>query len=299
MTRNGRNGNGKRNGNGGQPLLNHRRRRRMRRRRERTATRRFTLVLVLGIVVGGLAALAAAAFTAASAFKNSCDLGSLKPVAIGQNSFVYAADGSLLGAIPAERNRQPVTLPEMAAWVPRATIAIEDRRFYQHGGLDYEAIIRAAVKNLEEGAIVQGGSTITQQLVRNLYIGRERSVERKAKEACLALKLEDVHNKQWILQTYLNQVYFGNHAYGVEAASSSWKRPSWPACRRRRPPTTRSSVRTKPCGDATTFSAPCSPRATSTRPRTRRPWSSRSSFAPDSCIRRSASRISSATCVSS
>jgi penicillin-binding protein 1A len=225
MTRRPRNGNG-RNGNGrngnSQKLMTQRRRRRQRRQRERTAARRFVLVLALGIVFVGLAALAAAALTAASAFRSSCDLSSLKPVAIGQNSFVYAADGSLLGAIPAERNRQPVTLRQMSPWMTRATIAIEDRRFYEHGGLDYEAIIRAAVRNLEEGEIVQGGSTITQQLVRNLYIGREKSLERKAKEACLALKVEDEHTKEWILETYLNQVYFGNHAYGVEAAAQTY-----------------------------------------------------------------------------
>jgi penicillin-binding protein 1A len=180
------------------------------------------LVLVLGLVLGTIAALAAAAFTAASAFKQSCDLNLLKPVAIGQNSFVYAADGSVLGAIPAERNRQPVTLTQMSSWVTKATVAIEDRRFFEHGGLDYEAIIRAAVRNLEEGEIVQGGSTITQQLVRNLYIGRERSLERKTKEACLALKLEEAHTKQWILETYMNQVYFGNHAYGIEAAAQTY-----------------------------------------------------------------------------
>jgi penicillin-binding protein 1A len=217
---NGRNGNG-RNGSG-QKLLTQRRRRRQRRQRERTAAKRFVLVLALALVLGGLAAIAAATLTAASAFRASCDLRSLKPVSIGQNSFVYAADGSLLGAIPAERNRQPVTLGQMSAWVSKATIAIEDRRFYEHGGLDYEAIIRAALKNLEEGEIVQGGSTITQQLVRNLYIGREKSLERKAKEACLALKLEDQHEKDWILETYLNQVYFGNHAYGIEAAAQTY-----------------------------------------------------------------------------
>jgi penicillin-binding protein 1A len=224
--RNGRNGNG-RNGNGrpangGRPIPNQRRRRRMRRRRERTASRRFALVLALGLCLGGLAALAAGALTAASAFRASCDLSSLKPVAIGQNSFVYAADGSLLGAIPAERNRQPIKLPQMAAWVTKATIAIEDRRFFEHGGLDYEAIARAFVKNITEGEIVEGGSTITQQLVRNLYIGRERSLERKAKEACLALKVEDAHTKDWILETYMNQVYFGNHAYGIEAAAQTY-----------------------------------------------------------------------------
>ena len=122
---------------------------------------------------------------------NSCSLASLKPVSIGENSFVYAADGSLLGSIPAEQNRQPVALDQMSPLLAQATVAIEDKRFYSHSGVDYEGIVRAAVKNFQEGEIVQGGSTLTQQLVRNLYIGRDVSWERKTKEACLALKLED------------------------------------------------------------------------------------------------------------
>src|SRR5215207_6543245 len=218
--RNG-NGNGK-NGTGGPVFPNHRRRRRQRRRRDKVVARRFAIFVTLAVICGSIAAVVAAAFTSANGVLNNCDLASLKPVSIGQNSFVYAADGSVLGAIPAERNRQPVTLTQMSSWVTKATVAIEDRRFFEHGGLDYEAIIRAAVRNLEEGAIVQGGSTITQQLVRNLYIGREKSLERKAKEACLALKIEDEHEKEWIHETYLNQVYFGNHAYGVEAAAQTY-----------------------------------------------------------------------------
>ena len=219
---NGRNGNG--NGRRGNGALypNHRRRRRQRRRRDRVVTRRFAILTTFAVVAGGIAAVVAAAFTSANGVLNNCDLATLKPVSIGQNSFVYAADGSLLGAIPAERNRQPVTLQRMSPWVTKATVDVEDRRFYEHGGLDYEGIIRAAVKNLESGHVVQGGSTITQQLVRNLYIGNERSLERKIKEACLARKLEKVHDKNWILASYLNQVYFGNHAYGVEAAAQTY-----------------------------------------------------------------------------
>ncbi|CAN5204685.1 penicillin-binding protein 1A [soil metagenome] len=201
---------------------NHRRRDRNRRRRHHAARRRLVL-LTIGLGAAAiLAALTAAAFTGASAFRNSCSLELLRPVTLGQNSFVYAADGTPLGAIPAERNRQPVKLKRMSASIREATVAIEDRRFYQHGGLDFHGIFRAAFKNLESGRIVEGGSTITQQLVRNLYIGNERSLKRKTKEACLALKLDDAWPKDRILQTYLNQVYFGNHAYGIEAASQTY-----------------------------------------------------------------------------
>jgi penicillin-binding protein 1A len=218
--RNG-NGNGK-SGNGGHLYPNRRRRRRQRRRRDKVIARRFGIFVTLAVVFGSIAAVVAAAFTSANGVLNNCDLATLKPVSIGENSFVYAADGSLLGAIPAERNRQPVTLEGMSQWVTEATVAVEDRRFYEHGGLDYEGIVRAAVKNLESGHVVQGGSTITQQLVRNLYIGNERSLERKIKEACLARKVEKGHTKDWILTSYLNQVYFGNHAYGVEAAAQTY-----------------------------------------------------------------------------
>ena len=244
--RNGRNGKGRgRNGNGnGLAAVDNRnrRRRRDRRRRDRSHSWRFVLVSIVAVVLGIVALLVAAAFTAAEAFRESCSLASLRPVSIGQNSFVYAANGSILGSIPAEKNRQPVALDQMSPVLAEATVAIEDRRFYSHDGLDYEGIVRAAVKNLESGEIVQGGSTLTQQLVRNLYIGNEVSWERKTKEACLALKLEDeglpklwgavptdlppAELKRWrkdkILETYLNQVYFGSHAYGAEAAAQTY-----------------------------------------------------------------------------
>jgi penicillin-binding protein 1A len=176
--------------------------------------------------VSGIAALAIAAgigSTAAMlAYGSSCDLGALRSVNIGANSFVYAADGSLLGSIPAERNREPVTAADMSLWIRNATIAIEDRRFFEHGGVDVEGIARAAVADIKAGEIVEGGSTITQQLVRNLYISRERTVQRKVKEACLATKLDRAWSKQRILTTYLNQVYYGNHAYGIEAAAQTY-----------------------------------------------------------------------------
>ena len=107
-----------------------------------------------------------------------------------------------------------------------ATVAIEDERFYRHGGVDYEGIARAAFKNLEAGKAVEGGSTITQQLVRNLYVGRERTLERKIREARLAEELEDRHSKRWILQSYLNSVPYGTvdgqTAVGVQAAAQTF-----------------------------------------------------------------------------
>ncbi len=198
------------------------RRRRKRKRVERKNRRRRAIVLVIVAVLGLLFVVAGAAVTGVATFGSSCDLNSLQQVEIGSNTFIYAADNSRLGVIPAERNRQPVPLGQISPWMPKATVAIEDRRFYQHNGIDAEGIARAVWKNVSAGQVVEGGSTITQQLVRNLYIGRERTVERKLKEACLALKLDNAWTKNRILATYMNQVYYGNLAYGIEAAAETY-----------------------------------------------------------------------------
>ena len=197
------------------PRRRHRRAARRRRRRN-GAVVALVVVAVLGVIagIGGGAAV--------FAYGSSCDLSSLRSVRIGQNSFLFAADGSLLGSIPAERNRQPVQVEGMSPWIRKATIAVEDRRFFAHDGVDIEGIARAAVADVKAGRIVEGGSTITQQLVRNLYISRERTVQRKLKEACLATKLDDAWTKHRILTTYLNQVYYGSQAYGIEAAAQTF-----------------------------------------------------------------------------
>ncbi|HEY4977097.1 MAG TPA: transglycosylase domain-containing protein, partial [Gaiellaceae bacterium] len=148
---------------------------------------------------------------------------SLKDVGIGQNSFVYAADGSLLGSIQTAENRQVVGWNEISPWMPKAVVAIEDKRFYEHGGVDYVGIVRAAVADLRARKTVQGASTITQQLARNLYIANnKRTLSRKLKEVCLARKLDNAWSKQKILTVYMNQVFYGSNAYGVEAASETY-----------------------------------------------------------------------------
>ncbi|HVM58567.1 MAG TPA: transglycosylase domain-containing protein [Gaiellaceae bacterium] len=196
------------------------RRRRRRTRQRRRQSRRFAL---LAIFVGIPLALAAAAAIAGTvAYNSSCDLNKLTPVAVGQNSFVYAADGSVLGAIPAERNRTPVSAGRISPWMAKATVAIEDRRFWEHGGIDPIGIARAVVADVRAGKIVEGGSTITQELVRNLYLSRERTLKRKLIEACLAIKLANHWSKQRILTAYMNEVYYGNHAYGIEAAAETY-----------------------------------------------------------------------------
>ncbi|HWE82150.1 MAG TPA: transglycosylase domain-containing protein [Gaiellaceae bacterium] len=195
---------------------------RKRKRLKRVHRRGKAGPIAAGAVVAVIVILALVGFGAGAALSASCSLSSLKPVNIGSNTFVYAADGSLLGSIPAVRNRSPVKLDRISAWLPKATVAVEDKRFYEHGGVDYVGIARALWADVSAGKVVEGGSTISQQLVRNMYVGREKTFGRKIKEACLAIKLSDKWSKSKILATYLNTVYYGNHAYGVEAAAQTY-----------------------------------------------------------------------------
>ena len=195
-------------------------RRRKRRDALRKQRRRKKLV-VIGLVCAPFV-LVAGTLGGEAAFSSGCDLGALTPVAVGQNSVVYAANGSELGVIPAVHNRTPVSWNEISPWMPKATVAIEDRRFYEHGGIDPIGIARAVVADVRAGRIVQGGSTITQELVRNLYLSRAQTLQRKLTEACLAIKLGRHWTKQHILTAYMNEIYYGNHAYGIEAAAETY-----------------------------------------------------------------------------
>jgi penicillin-binding protein 1A len=193
------------------------------RRRRRRAGRRIALVVTLVILGVVVALLTGAAFTGRALVLESCNLSSLRPIALGSNSFLFASDGSLLGVIPSSTNRQPLRLDKMSPWLPKATVAIEDARFWEHGALDYRGIARALYKDATAGHIVEGGSTITQQLVRNLYIGKaQRTVARKLREACLAQKLAARWSKKQILAGYLNEVFYGRHAYGAQAGAQTF-----------------------------------------------------------------------------
>jgi penicillin-binding protein 1A len=187
----------------------------------RRPRRRRRLLVVLAITIP-LALLALTAAGGAVYFGSSCDLSTLQPVRQADSSLVYGANGSLIGVLPAVENRTAVVRNAVGAWMPKATVAIEDRRFYQHGGIDPEGILRAFVADMSAGRIVQGGSTITQELVRNLYLSRDKTVQRKVGEACLAVKLARAWTKDRILTAYLNDVYYGNHAYGIQAAAETY-----------------------------------------------------------------------------
>src|SRR5271154_6507127 len=134
---------------------------------------------------------------------------------------ITGIDGSVL-AIRGEMPGSNVALKDLPPYLPNAFIAIEDRRFYSHFGIDPWGILRAAVTNIVHRGVSQGGSTLTQQLAKNLFLTQERTFQRKLQEAELAIWLERKHSKAEILELYLNRVYFGSGAYGVEAASQRY-----------------------------------------------------------------------------
>ena len=131
---------------------------------------------------------------------------------------ILAADGSLLTTL-GDLFGQPLTLKEMSPYLPKAVVATEDRRFYSHFGVDPIGLARALFANIAAGHVVQGGSTITQQLAKNLFLTPERSLSRKIQETLLALWLEHRFSKSQILEIYLNRVYLGAGTYGVDAAA--------------------------------------------------------------------------------
>ncbi|HKY50930.1 MAG TPA: transglycosylase domain-containing protein, partial [Candidatus Limnocylindria bacterium] len=140
------------------------------------------------------------------------------------SSKLFASDGSQVATLHGEINRDPVPLSRIPRQLQEAAIAIEDRRFYQHGAVDIRGTARALLHNISSGE-QQGGSTITQQLAKNLYFhGRPRTIWRKGAEAILAVGLERVSSKDQILQAYLNTAYFGRGAYGVQTAARSYFR---------------------------------------------------------------------------
>jgi len=144
-----------------------------------------------------------------------------------QTSFVYDADGRLLTALHAEQNRVLIPPGRIPQSVKDAVVAVEDQRFWTHAGIDLKALLRAAYANATEGRVVQGGSTITQQYIKNTIVGPERTIQRKVREALLAYQLERRLSKEQILGRYLNAVYFGRGAYGIQqAARSFFSRPA-------------------------------------------------------------------------
>ena len=133
------------------------------------------------------------------------------------SSQIYDINGNEIANIHATENRMPVKISQIPKDLQNAFIAVEDARFYEHSGIDPRGIMRALWANISGGGVSEGGSTITQQLAKNAYLTPERTIKRKIQEMFLALQLEREYTKQEILEFYLNQIYFGQGAYGVEA----------------------------------------------------------------------------------
>jgi penicillin-binding protein 1A len=202
---------------------------RSRRRHRRTSRKKNPFFVVL-VVMGSVLALGAlgSGLWLLSVYNSAPSLASLQPITRGAVSKVYAADGSLIGVIHSDTIRQPISSSQIPQDLKDATVAIEDRRFYSHGGIDPSAIVRAGWEDLIAGGKpVEGGSTITQQLVRNLYIqDPDDTLHRKIIEAHLANDMEDQHTKDWILTQYLNTAPYGTNygatAIGVEVAAETY-----------------------------------------------------------------------------
>src|SRR4051794_9665260 len=201
--------------------------RRRRRRLRDSGRKKLLLGLGVPLTVAGVGAIAAAVWVI-SVYDSAPSLASLEPITKGAVSKVYAADGSLIGVIHSDKIRQPIASARIPEDLKNATVAIEDRRFYSHGGIDPSAIIRAGWEDLVAGGKPrEGGSTITQQLVRNLYIADpEDTLKRKIIEAHLANDEEKQHSKDQILTEYLNTAPYGTNegatAIGVEAAAETY-----------------------------------------------------------------------------
>jgi penicillin-binding protein 1A len=172
-----------------------------------------TSVVLLTPVVGSVA-------QAVDTESPAVDLDRLDDFAV--RSYVYADDGSLLATLFGPENRQPVLLDEVPEPVVASILAVEDNEFWNHGGVNIFAIGRALFRNVDSGGVAQGGSTITQQLVKNALLNSDTTLNRKTREAALALELERQLSKEEILETYLNTVYFGSGAYGVQAAAETY-----------------------------------------------------------------------------
>lgn len=185
---------------------------------------KFSAVIVAMSVVVGVTGAALA-----RPISELAHLGSGKPddtrlefESLPQRSYVYAADGTLLATLRGEENRQSIPLTDVPQHVIDAVLAVEDAGFWVHDGVNVRGMIRALSANIDSGGISQGGSTITQQVVKLDVLTSEKTLDRKSQEIVLALRLERQMSKRQILERYLNSAYFGNHAYGIQAAAETY-----------------------------------------------------------------------------
>jgi penicillin-binding protein 1A len=186
-------------------------------RRRIRKLRLFALLALLAVL--GLASFSVGLVTAIAG-----EIPSLDPSRIHNQTdgFIYASNGRVLSVLRGSQSRILLRSDQISPLMKQAIVAIEDKRFYEHRGVDLRGIIRALWADVRGGGAVQGGSTITQQFVKNTYTKNQRSIARKLREAALAWQLEQRWSKDRILTAYLNTIYFGNGAYGVEQAAQTY-----------------------------------------------------------------------------
>jgi penicillin-binding protein 1A len=172
-------------------------------------------MLTSSIVAGGLVGLAVS-------FRNLPDVRQLRNFFPSETTYIYDIKGKLLASIHGEANREVMPLDRISPELKRAVLASEDSDFYYHHGINPKGVGRALVTNWAAGGVREGGSTITMQLVKNLFLSQRRAFTRKIAEAVLAIRLEQILTKDQILEMYLNQVYWGHNNYGVQTAARSY-----------------------------------------------------------------------------
>jgi penicillin-binding protein 1A len=172
-------------------------------------------MLTSSIVAGGLVGLAIS-------FRNLPDVRQLRNFLPSETTYIYDIKGKLLASVHGEANREVVPLDRISPNLKRAVLASEDGHFYYHHGINPTGIGRAIVVNAVAGGVKEGGSTITMQLVKNLFLSQKRAITRKLAEAVLAIRLEQILDKDQILEMYLNQVYWGHNNYGVQTAARTY-----------------------------------------------------------------------------
>lgn len=172
-------------------------------------------MLASSVVAGGLVGLAIS-------FRNLPDVRVLQSYVPTETTHIYDIKGRPLASLHDEANREVISLDDISPHLKRSVLAIEDSNFYYHKGIYPTGVVRALVANLETGTTVEGGSTLTMQLVKNLFLSPRRTLSRKAAEAVMAIRIEQILSKDEILELYLNQVYWGHNLYGAETAARSY-----------------------------------------------------------------------------
>ncbi|MGQ9871164.1 transglycosylase domain-containing protein [Leptodesmis sp.] len=172
-------------------------------------------MLISSVFAGGLVGLAIS-------FRNLPDVRVLRSYAPTETTHIYDIKGKLIASLHGEANREVVPLDKISPHLKRAVIAIEDSHFYQHHGVNPGAVVRAFRANWSEGRTVEGGSTLTMQLVKNLFLNPKQAFSRKLAESVLSMRVEQIFTKDQILEMYLNQVYWGHNTYGAETAAQSY-----------------------------------------------------------------------------